>query len=366
LARAIFTLCKATNETSQRKQNLSASLVSSLIERGKKATISLLRVLYHMHMTLTMKLSLAAFLLSVAPTAAVVPLRATAGLMKHARRLEDQQNNNQDQQEEEEFAFLANYKLKLLACKSGEKYVNPENGEYESSSVVFRLCPASEECDDEGNKGCKSGYGDFVVGINSFVESYLEDKREDMQQDDAFKVEEFGECREYEADQDAEEDGGNNNNQYQYFVGPACTEEGDGIRLAMFLDEGCSTESTEVTFEDISNGVSLPYSSGGLVSNYCESCSGYNDNGEYELSEMCMRLYENSGKCESEMETYHYMGQQTGSCEFIQSLLPQQKSGAGKAIGWTFFVLVVVGALAAGYFVMKKKRNEKEFGLMES
>lgn len=306
---------------------------------------------------LTMKVSVAAFLLStlVGTTSA---MRATANLMKAARRLEENQ-----QQEEEEFAFLGNYKLKMLACKSGEKYVNPEDGGYEYSSVVFRLCPA-DTCSNDSANGCSSGHGDFVVGINTFVQNYLEDKREDMQQDDAFKVEEFGECREYEADQD----GNDNGEEVFYFVGPACSEDGTDIVLDLFSEETCVTKS-EVTFEEISAGVSLPYTSGGLVSKYCESCKGYNDNGEYELSEMCMRLYENSGKCESGMETFHYSGQNEASCEFIEALLPKQKKGgAGKAIGWIFFLLVVAGVAAVGYTVIKKKRgsDDKSFGLMSS
>lgn len=319
-----------------------------------------------------MKLATAALFLSslVGTASALGPMRATADLMKAARKLEDA-NNGDDAAEEEEYSFLANYKLKFLICKPGETYVNPEDGEYEYSSVVFRLCPDNGECDDEDSTGCSSGYGDFVVGVNSFVESYLEDKAEDMQQDDAWDVNQFAECREYEADQDADEDedGGNNNNQnYAYYVGPACSEDGSTIILDMFTDEGCKTKSEDVTFEDISNGVSLPYSTGGLISNYCESCSGYNDNGEWELSEMCMMLYENSGKCETEMETFHYSGMNEASCEYIEEMLPKSKSSAGKAIGWTFFVLVVLGAAFVGFTFIKKKRgdDQKSFGLMSS
>lgn len=311
-----------------------------------------------------MKLSTAiVFLLSAATScAALSPIRATENLMKQARRLEDA--NGDDQEEEEEYAFLANYKIKMIQCIPGEAYVNPEDGEYEYSSVVFRLCPANEGCDDEDYSGCTTGYGDFVVGINSFVQEYLEDKREQMENDDdEFNIEEYGECREFEVDNDADGDDGY---QYQYYVGPACGEDGKDIKLDFFIDEGCQTTSEEVTFEDISNGMALPYSSGGLVANACESCSGYNDNGEYELSEFCMRLYENAGKCESRMETYHYMGMQEGSCEYIAELLPVQKKGPGAAIGWTILILVLVLAAVAAYSVMKQKKNEKEFGLMNS
>ena len=293
------------------------------------------------------------FLSTIVGTASA--MRATPSLMKVARRLEEAQ-----QEEEEEFAFLGNYKLKMLACKSGEKYVDPEDGSYEYSSVVFRLCPA-DSCSDDSSKGCSSGYGDYVVGLNSFVQAYLEDKRDDMQQDDNFKVEEFGECREYKADQD----GDNGDEEAVYYVGPACSADGTDIVLDMFTEETCTTQS-EVTFESISAGLSLPYTTGGLVSHYCESCMGYNYNSELELSEMCGGLYKKSGKCESRMATYHYSGKNEASCELIGSLLPnsllpnQKNSGAGKAMGWIFFIMVVAGVGAVGYSVIKKKRGSDD------
>jgi hypothetical protein len=267
-----------------------------------------------------------------------------------------------EEEEEEEYGFLGNYKLKLLSCNQGVRYKNPENGEYEGSSVVFRLCPSSNGCDDDDSKGCKSGYGDYTIGLNTFVEQYIEDKEEEMNgDDDEYDMKQFGECREVEADQDADDDGAN---RVQYYIGPACSDDGVGVTTKMFTDQYCTEESEDVTYEDISNGVSLPYSEGGLVSNSCESCTVANDNGEYELSDMCMELYENSGKCETEMETYHYQGQQLGSCEVIAEMLP--KSGAGAAVMWFLVVAIAVGA--AGYTVMKAKQSKDErdsnFGLM--
>lgn len=307
-----------------------------------------------------MKLSTAVFALVslVSSVSAVGPMRASAGLLKAARKLEE---NGEDQEEENEYSFLGDYSLKLLSCKSGETYINPENGEYEYSSVVFRLCPA-DSCSNDASGGCSSGYGDFVVGLNSFVQEYLEAKREEMQGDDGFNMEELGECREYEVDQDADDE---NENAYQYFLGPACSEDGTDIKVEMYLDEDCSQVSEETTFEEISNGVSMPYESGGLVGYGCESCMAYNDNGEYELSEMCMKLYENSGKCESSMDTFSQYGKQEESCEFIESLVPKKSGvGAGKAIGWTFFILVVLGGGFVGWTMYKKSKDDRTQGLM--
>lgn len=244
-----------------------------------------------------------------------------ANLVSSARRrLEDA---------DKQYAFLANYTLNLLACKSGETYVSPKNGKYEFDSVIYRLCPSNGECNsDAGNEGCDSGYGDFVVGINTFLRQYLQAKEEefhnrrleDIQDDDknntsnAF-IAGFSECRAYETDDDDETN--------QYFIGPACSDDGLDIKLELFTDKDCYIVADEGTFEDIFNGAALLFSSGGLVPNYCKSCVKFNDDGEAEVPLFCRVLYEQSGKCETQMEYFHDSGRQEGSCEFIYSRLPK-------------------------------------------
>jgi len=293
-----------------------------------------------------MKLSLLLAVTAATSTSAmsIRSAEAKSKLLAKSRRLD----NNENQQQEQEFSFLSNYALKLIGCANGEIYKNPENGEAEYSTVIYRLCPA-DDCSDDSSHGCKSGFGDYVVGINSFVENWLEDKKENMQQDDAFNMDEFAECREYEMDQDANDDQNGNQNQMVYYVGPTCGDEATEIKLGFFSDYTCTTVPEGVTFEDISNGWSLPYSSSGLVTNACESCSGYNDNGEYEVSEMCMRLYEWAGKCESEMEYVGYYGPDESGCSFIQELMPKSQGSAGAAIGWTIFAFACIGLVAYGY-----------------
>ena len=305
-----------------------------------------------------MKLSNALLFLT-ASTVTATSIRsgsATRNLLSKARKLEEN-----EQEQEGEYQFLSSYSVKLIGCAAGEIYKNPENGEAEYSSVIFRLCPG-DDCDDSSSHGCKSGYGDYVVGINSFTEAWLEDKKENMQQDDAFNVEEYSECRQYEVDQDADEENENQQEMF-YYVGPTCGEDGASIALGFFEDYTCTTTSS-TTFEEISNGWTLPYSSG-LVTNSCEGCAGYNDNGEWELSEMCMRLYENSGRCESGMESTGYYGPDESGCEYIQTLMPKSGTNAGAAVGWTIFALVIVGAAAFGYTKWwTKKKSMAADGVM--
>jgi hypothetical protein len=299
-----------------------------------------------------------AFLLLSSVTSSVA-LKASSSMLKVARRLD--QNAA-----ESEYSFLNNYHLKLVECKSGEPFIDTQTGNTEYSSVVFRLCDT--ECSNDSQLGCSANYGDYVIGLNTFAQMYLEEKRDDMQGDDDvndWKFEKFGECQKWDVDKDVEFD--EEDADVAFYVGPACTSDEKSVRLALFTDEYCQTLSEKYTFETISNGVSLPYSSGGLIGYGCESCYGANDKGEYELSEMCTTLYMYAGKCESNMgENTHYMGRQEGGCEYISTLMPASASSgkAGAAIGWTIFALVIVGAAAFGYMHMKKKQDDKRAGLM--
>jgi hypothetical protein len=284
---------------------------------------------------------------------------SSSRLLKVARKL--------DQNAQDEYAFLNNYKLKMIQCKTGETYTNPVNGLQESESVVFRLCDS--ECDNDAAYGCSTKYGDYVVGLNSFAQMYLEEKREDMQGDDDannWDFGRFGECQQWDVDKDVELEEEEEGVELAFYVGPACTDDGTDVKIGLFTDQYCTVPSEKYTFEQISNGVSLPYSDGGLLGKGCESCYGANDRGEYELSEMCTQLYAYAGKCETNMETTHYMGKQEGQCEYISSLMPARvsKNKAGPAIGWTILALFVVGIAAFGYMQMKKKQDDKRASLM--
>lgn len=305
----------------------------------------------------TMKLSIAALSLAyfASSVSAADELHVGVGFMNAARRLGD------DAAAESAYVFLEEYDLKMLACKSGEVFTNPTTGATEQSSVVFRLCPNST-CSDTSNHGCTSGYGDYVVGLDSFVQYYLESKRDDMQVDDSFKVEDLGECRKYEGDKDA----ANYQEGVYYYVGPGCTSDGTGIKVELYSDEYCKTPAT-ISFEEISNGISLPYSTGGLVSTYCEGCGGYSDKGVYQVEDVCLNLYELAGKCETKMSTFYYSGKVETGCSTVEALVPRSAKSSGKAgkiFGWLFFSLVVVGAAAFAFTTLKKKKDEKSFGLM--
>eukprot|EP00978_Attheya_sp_CCMP212_P023913 scaffold74226_cov51-Attheya_sp.AAC.5 len=309
------------------------------------------------------KLSAAAALL-LAMAAAVAPSVSAAvvsntkegamrNLVQSARRLEEGDGDG------DEYAFMADYTVKFLHCAAGQKTQGEEG--YEYSSVVFRLCPASGSCDSDSKNGCSSGYGDMVVGINTFVDSYFEMMDID-DEEYSLNLNEYAQCANFDMDGDDEnEDRKRKLEAVEYgpfYIGPECTSDGSNIQMGWFSDYTCSTYETTYTFEEFANGYSLPFSDGGLISSTCNKCAGYNDDGEYEVDEFCTKLYENAGmKCETNMESYSQYGKDTGSCDTIKSMMPKSKSGggAGKFFFWVFFL----GACGAGTYYFLKITKEK-------
>ena len=300
-------------------------------------------------------------LATVASTSAkTVSSKTARKLVRSARRVEEAEQ--EEEQEEEEFAFLGNYSVKMIGCQQNlEQPIVNEDGEYEYTAVLLRLCPSADGCDSTSTEGCKNGYGDMLVGVNTFVEAYMEDVKEQQEEgdegngDDAFDMEKFAKCEEYNPDDNADDANQGAWENYQFFVGPTCSDDGLNLKLELFTDQYCSQVS-EVEFGTISNGWTLPYSDGGLVSTSCNSCTQYNDDGEAEIKEICQKSYEDAAlKCEENMEYYSYYGQNTGGCEVIAEMFPKSGSNGGKIFGWIVLAAVVVGL--AGYVMWWRKKK---------
>ncbi|CAJ1964931.1 unnamed protein product [Cylindrotheca closterium] len=266
-------------------------------------------------------------------------------------------NGNNNNNEEDEYAFLTKYNLKFVGCDASQQMLNDEGG-YSYGAAFLRLCPSDSGCDSSTVGGCKEGYGDFAVAIEDFVDAYFEDQQDNMQWDDNFDGDKYAKCEQYEPEVEGDDNPYEN---YEFFIGAACTEDGEDIRLGFFSDDTCQTESS-VSFGDVSNGWTLPYSSGGLVSKYCSDCLEYNeDEAAYGLRDMCTELYQNAPmKCEAKMEYFSYYGQDTSSCEAIDEILPRAArvggGGAGKFFGWLLFVLLIVGVV--GYVMWWRKKKQ--------
>jgi hypothetical protein len=299
-----------------------------------------------------MKFSIA-FLALYASTAAARSLspEIAAKMLKSARRLDDADGDD------DENAYLTKYSLKFVGCDSSSQMTDNEDGSISYGAAYLRLCPTENGCDSSSVGGCKEGYGDFAVSIEDFVDAYFEDQADNMNWDDQFDGDKYAKCDEYEPENDGDDDQWAN---YAFYIGPTCTEDGDDIKLGFFSEETCSTAST-VSFSDVSNGWTLPYSTGGLVSTKCSDCLEYDDDeAAYQLRDMCTELYENAAmKCETKMEYYSYYGKDETSCDAIAELLPRAArvgGGAGKVFGWILFFSLIVGV--AGYVMWWRKKKQ--------
>ena len=113
---------------------------------------------------------------------------------------EDNNNNNNYYEPDEEGTFLRNYSIHVLSCLDGEMVRNTVNDEeddedqntqdasYDDSAVLFRLCPTTT-CDPNGattHRGCEDGYGDYVIGMHTFLALYRDSMPDQQQNDDDY------------------------------------------------------------------------------------------------------------------------------------------------------------------------------------
>ena len=270
--------------------------------------------------------------------------RALRKLLGKARRLDEggddaAEEDNDEQNEADMEAFLMDYSFKFMSCIPDQVLTDADYNDH-FGVVIFRLCP-SNKCSN--NNGCSSGYADFAVDVGTYVDAFLTDQADNVNWDDKFDGDEFGQCVEYEV----ENDDGGNGEAVEYYVGPGCTADGTGVKMGVYEDQYCYTES-QTSFENISNGWSLPYSGGGLVSTQCTDCTD-----EYgALREMCLDLYDDSPyRCEAEFDFKHYYyntnfemyryGQDTTGCTKIDVMQNPKSSFSQEAV-WTDAVLVVM------------------------
>jgi len=329
-------------------------------------------------------------------------------LLDSARRLENADGD--DSVSYLDTSYLKDYSLKFQGCHhipEWNKYVQDENDLRISTHrlVRFRLCPASS-CQDSKSAGCSSKYGDYIVDMNTFVYSFLYARQEARQNscnqyqntcetmcdgnddenscqyqcfagyglsycmqdanasaEDLFDPINYAKCAQYEMNNNGERD---LEEYYQsYYIGPYCADQGGSIHLGLFLDNTCTSESSngKETFYS-KMGFELPYSTESLISYDCVTCQetvsvkqtkasestsygysnaaedayGYNaDNNAYGYSEnanadaveeyyykdvqqvkyFCESIYALSGKCEAKMAISNI---NDNACNYIEGI----------------------------------------------
>lgn len=297
---------------------------------------------------------------------------------------------------EEDLTWVSDYSIKFEKCFSihgrvEEGNQNDGGADYGVDHLVkFKLCP-SNAC------GSCSGGAEYVVDMMEFVTAYTEVQDEIKEanceaveescycngdddqdncmsacyatagldycgDDDEFDVAEYMECREAEF--------GNYYN--AYYIGPVCT--GSKIFLKLYSDAQCTTAAANGVYEQYNYNAALPYSKKSVVGTDCLSCleaAEANDDGNgnnyysYEPSEFCTELYEESAKCEKKLKAKSKDYRDTGSCDYINNILPSLESvykrggsgGASTAFAWIFFVSTLGASGAAYHFYTQVQRS---------
>lgn len=244
-------------------------------------------------------------------------------LLENARKLEQNQNQNVNAQFDN--YWVAGYSLKFEGCHHISQWNDEAEGEEDvrvatKRLVRFRLCP-TDFCD----KGCGSGYGDYIVDMNTYIESWMEAKQayqefkceyleqnvcycenngnenwdEDMCMWDCyashnmegicmddnpynynneqqanqmeFELAEYMECSQANIGQRRLQEGWDGN----YYIGPYCAEQGGAIYLGMFSDDSCTTPADEKYGANLYyalTGTNLPYSGTNIIDVDCLAC----------------------------------------------------------------------------------------------
>ena len=257
-------------------------------------------------------------------------------LLSKARKLDE---------DEVDITWVSNFSIKFQGCHHISQW-NDEADEEEDVRIEtkrlirFRLCP-SDECSPDKAGGCDSDYGDYVIDMNTFLESYYDalenyneyrceytsqvlcdcengdDKGDDFdeeiceydcyveygiedicsdknpyQDDEQEKDEEFDlanyvECQQAKFENNNEERRRlDEEEEIEYYIGPYCAEQGGAIFLGLFTDDTCTSFADNYgganTYSSLA-GSSLPYSEDSLISMDCISCKepeGYNNDGD--------------------------------------------------------------------------------------
>jgi hypothetical protein len=327
--------------------------------------------------------ALAAFA-SVAASAADITLESQIGqhLLAHARRLDQNYNAATN-------SWLTSYSVRFQGCTSIKQW----NGRAKDNSDVkvetenlvrFRMCPTSS-CSANKAAGCSSGYGDYIIDMDTFIYAYLsgqetqaeyacqyylyntckcdnsDDKAEDFNYDyckydcfnntkmsscidynpytntqpTVFKLMDYIECRQIENQNNNNDKGGGT----KYYVGPYCASQGGAIKLGLFTDDTCTDAATSTDYFTLT-GSKLPYSTETetVIGPNCLDClekqdsTQQNENDQVQVdyvNTMCETLYASSGKCEASLPsgTTSSSGNNNAACTYMEGIRIVRKDG---------------------------------------
>uniref|UniRef100_A0A7S2VAE3 Uncharacterized protein n=1 Tax=Entomoneis paludosa TaxID=265537 RepID=A0A7S2VAE3_9STRA len=281
--------------------------------------------------------------------------------------------------------WLKGYAIKFQGCYDTYKW----NYEAEDAEDVrlkvqhlvrFRLCPI-EYCGTNSQNGCRNNYGEYIIDLDTFLESYIAAKevylewQEQVAYDQEWAEGEYAEGEEEgewnynaEADFDLEtymycqdsgiqmqagdyaqvygyEMGDNEDYNYNgqdnnwngdgnYYIGPYCGSQGGTINMGFFKDEDCTIPADKNGGAEMYlalTGSYLPFSDRSLIEYDCFACRepDYNNNAgddaddDDDISDVCEVAYLKSGKCEQNLPKWAfnaYKQKNNDACNYIDGV----------------------------------------------
>ena len=289
--------------------------------------------------------------------------------------------------------WIANMSLKFQGCHHISQWnsdaENADDVRIESKRLAkFRLCP-SDSCSSRAARGCTKGYGDYLVDLDDFLTSYLENKEEEQAnnyyqgqgqegQGDSFQLNEYLQCSEYKPNNERRLAYYQNN---QYFIGTYCANQGGSVLLGMFTDDACTNfadnNQGRTTFYQL-EGMSLPYSDSSIVDSSCYSCKEQNGDGgnnnyyNAEPKQLCTDLYDIAGKCESNL--YNNYNKNENACVYIKGIKTSITSSGiinsgrgGNKVASAFISIFGISFVALGSYVyyLKTKLDRGRINLTD-
>lgn len=371
-----------------------------------------------------MKFSLALLSTAIATAAAVTEITEVKAdskfgqnILSKARRVEEGDDADQ--------TWIANMSIKFQGCHHVSQW-NPDaegadDVRIESKRLAkFRLCP-SDSCSASSARGCNKGYGDYIVDMDEFLAAFLQNKEEvqaenceyylenkcscdnaddengcakkcfsnagmsecidDEYYEDAFQLNNYLECAQYQPNNGRRLDGGYYGND-EYYLGTYCASQGGSVLLGMFTDDACTNpvdssygKSTYYKLE----GSALPYSEENIVDEGCYSCEEVGEADEYGYSEtgtkeVCTDVYEVSGKCETNLASSYNSYANNNACSYMEGIKTSGSSGiinSGKgggnkvANGFIGVFAVAFVALGSYTYYLKTKLDRGRINLSD-
>jgi len=193
---------------------------------------------------------------------------------------------------------------------------------------------------------------------------------DDEEEQEEFELKEYMECAQWEApDNDNNRRKMEEAEEVEYFMGPYCASSGSAIHLGIFFDESCTNfaddEGGDETYYNLV-GDHIPYgiNDKSVVGMECISCkeseeindNDDNDNNddeeeEQEPIEFCQDVYQQAGKCESNLGTDSV---NEAACTYMEGIKIVRSNGVVHALtgGGSKTASVFIGLFVATFFLL--------------